>query len=112
MPRVKSWRPRSQSSGWALIIVGGGVGFLFAVVVFTLSVVSFPMLLDRDVGITTAVQTSVRAVLANPITMAAWGLFIAFALLIGSLPFFVGLAVVLPVIGHSAWHLYRKVVER
>ena len=98
-------------SGWGLMIVGCGVGFLFTVVVFTLSVVSFPLLLDRDVGVMTAVGTSVRAVLANPLTMAMWGLIVAGALLIGSLPFFVGLAVVLPVLGHATWHLYRKVVE-
>ncbi len=98
--------------GWALMIVGCGVGFLFAVVVFTLSVVSFPLLLDRDVGVMTAVGTSVRAVFANPLTMAMWGLIVAGALLIGTLPFFVGLAVVLPVLGHATWHLYRKVVER
>jgi uncharacterized membrane protein len=99
-------------SGRALIVVGCGVGLLFAVVVFTVSVVSFPLLLDRDVGITTAVVTSARAVVANPVTMATWGFFVAGALLIGSLPLFVGLAVVLPVLGHSTWHLYRRVVER
>ncbi len=98
-------------SGWALIIVGSGAGFLFAVVVLALSVVSFPMLVDRDVGVTTAVMTSIRAVVANPITMATWGVVVAGALLIGALPFFVGLAVALPVLGHSSWHLYRKVVE-
>jgi uncharacterized membrane protein len=97
-------------SGHALIVVGCGVGFLFAVVVFTVSVVSFPLLLDRDVGVMTAVTTSVRAVIANPVTMAMWGLIVAGALVIGSLPFFVGLAVVLPVLGHSTWHLYRRVV--
>jgi uncharacterized membrane protein len=97
-------------SGWALIIVGCGVGFLFAAVVLSLSVVSFPMLLDRDVSFKTAVHTSVRAVLANPMTMAMWGIIVAGSLVIGSLPFFVGLAVVLPVLGHSTWHLYRKVV--
>jgi hypothetical protein len=58
-----------------------------------------------------ALQTSVRAVLRNPLMMAAWGLFVAVALVVGSLPFFVGLAVVMPVLGHSTWHLYRKVVE-
>ena len=98
-------------SGWTLIIGGGAAGFLFAVVVFTLSVVSFPLLLDRDVGAVTALQTSVRAVLANPKTMAIWGLIVAVTLLIGSLPFFVGLAFVMPVLGHSTWHLYRKAVE-
>ncbi len=99
-------------AGWTLMIVGSGVGFLFAAVVFTLSVVSFPLLLDRDVGVVTAVQTSVRAVLANPMTMALWGFIVAAALLIGSLPVFVGLAVVMPVLGHATWHLYRKVVVR
>lgn len=98
-------------SGWGLIVVGSGVGFLFAVVVFTLSVVSFPLLLDRDVGIMTAVGTSVRAVLASPVTMAIWGFIVAGVLLIASLPLFVGLAVALPVLGHSTWHLYRRVVE-
>jgi uncharacterized membrane protein len=97
-------------SGWALIIVGGGVGFFFAIVSFTLSVVSFPLLLDRNVGVMTAFQTSIRAVLANPMTMAMWGLIVVGCLLIGSLPIFIGLAVALPVLGHSTWHLYRKVV--
>ena len=73
-------------AGWALIIVGNGVGFLFAVLVLTLSVVSFPLLLDRDVGAATAILTSVRAVLANPFTMAVWGLIVAALLAIGSLP--------------------------
>ncbi len=99
-------------AGWALIIVGSGVGFLFAVIVFALSVVSFPMLLDRPVGVVTAVQTSIRAVRANPLTMAIWGLIVAAGLLLGALPLFVGLAVVLPVLGHATWHVYRKVVER
>lgn len=101
----------TTSSGWTLIIVGSGVGFVAAVVVFTLSVVSFPMLLDKNVGVVTAVKTSVRAVLANPVTMGIWGLVVAFLLLLGSLPFFVGLAVVLPTLGHATWHLYRRVVE-
>ncbi len=99
-------------AGWTLIIGGSCVGFLFAVVVLTLSVVSFPLLLDRNVGVMTAMQTSVRAVLANPMTMAIWGFIVAVALLIGSLPLFVGLSVVMPVLGHATWHLYRKVVER
>ena len=101
----------TTSAGWTLIFVGCGVGFLFAVAVLTISVVSFPMLLDKDVDAATAVLTSVRAVLANPMTMAMWGLIVAVSLALGSLPCLVGLAVVLPVLGHSTWHLYRKVVE-
>jgi len=101
----------TTSEGWILIIAGNGIGFLFAVLVLTISVVSFPLLLDRDVGAMVAMHMSVRAVLRNPLMMAAWGLFVAVTLVIGSLPFFVGLAVVLPVLAHSSWHLYRKVVE-
>ena len=97
--------------GWVLIIVGGSVGFFFAVIVFALSVVSFTLLLDRNVGLATAMQTSVQAVLRNPVTMAMWGLIVVGTLLLGSLPLFVGLAVVLPWLGHATWHLYRKVVE-
>ena len=101
----------TTASGWALIIVGSGAGFFFAVVVFALSVVSFPLILDRDVGVMTAMHTSIRAVLANPIAMGMWGLIVVGTLFVGSLPFFVGLCVALPVLGHSTWHLYRKVVE-
>lgn len=97
-------------AGWGLIVVGNLVGFLFAALVLVISVVSFPLLLDRDVGAAVAMLTSVRAVLANPVTMALWGLIVAGLLFLGSLPFFIGLAVVLPVLGHATWHLYRKVV--
>jgi uncharacterized membrane protein len=97
--------------GWTLIVVGNGVGFLFAVVVLMISVVSFPLLLDRNVSARVAILTSLRVVLRNPVTMAMWGLIIAGLLLIGSLLLFIGLAVVMPVLGHSSWHLYRKVVE-
>jgi uncharacterized membrane protein len=79
--------------------------------VFSLSVVSVPLLLDRNVGVVVATLTSVRVVIKNPITMALWGLFVACSLLIGCLAFFCGLAVVMPVLGHSTWHLYRRVVE-
>ncbi len=97
--------------GWWLILVGNGVGFLFAALVLSISVVSFPLLLDRDVGAAEAVRTSVRAVRENPVTMAIWGLIVALSLALGSLPLLVGLAVVVPVLGHSTWHLYREVVE-
>jgi len=104
-------RVLTTPAGWTLIIVGNGVGFLFAAAVLTISVVSFPLLLDRDVGAVVAVLTSVRATLKNPLVIAAWGLIVAALLLLGSLPLFVGLAVVMPVLGHSTWHLYRKLVE-
>jgi len=100
------WTPEGRN----LIITGNAVGFLFAVLAFALSVVSFPLLLDRNVGMAVAIATSVRAILKNPFTMVLWGLIVAFGLLIGSLPLLFGLAVVMPVLGHSTWHLYRKVV--
>ncbi|MGI6856282.1 DUF2189 domain-containing protein [Mesorhizobium sp. 1B3] len=97
--------------GWTLIILGNLIGFLFALVVLSTTVIAFPLLLDRDVGAYAAIETSARAVLANPGPMLLWGLIVAVALLIGSLPILAGLAVVIPVLGHGTWHLYRKVVE-
>jgi uncharacterized membrane protein len=97
--------------GHSLILIGNAVGFLFGVLVLTISVVSFPLLLDRHVGVIEAVWTSVRAVRTNPVAMAAWGLIVAALLAAGSLPFFFALAIVVPVLGHATWHLYRKVVE-
>ncbi len=97
--------------GWNLIVVGTGVGFLFAALVLAISAVSFPLLLDRDVGAAVALLTSIRVVIANPLTMALWGLVVAALLVIGSLPLFLGLTVVMPVLGHATWHLYRKAVE-
>ena len=97
-------------AGWALVAVGVGVGALFAVLVLTISVVSFPLLLDRNVGLYAAVATSVRAVATNPGPMAVWGLIVAGALAVGSIPLLLGLIVVIPVLGHATWHLYRKVV--
>ncbi len=98
-------------AGWHLIVVGNCVGFLFAVVVLSISAVSFPLLLDRDVGAAVALVTSLRTVARNPVTMAVWGLIVALALLVGSLPFFLGLAVIVPILGHATWHLYRMAIE-
>jgi uncharacterized membrane protein len=102
----------TTGAGWALIIIGVAVGFLFALLVLTISVVSFPLLLDRDVGLYAAVLTSIRAVAANPGPMAVWGLIVAGGLVLGSIPVFLGLIIVMPVLGHATWHLYRKVVPR
>lgn len=101
----------NTSSGWNLVVAGTGVGFLFAVLTLTISAVSFPLLLDRDVGAAVALLTSIRVVASNPVTMALWGLIIAALLVIGSVTFFLGLTVVIPVLGHATWHLYRKAVE-
>jgi uncharacterized membrane protein len=101
----------TTSAGWTLIVVGTGVGFLFAVVALMIGAVSFPLLLDRDVGSAVALLTSIRVVVANPLTMALWGLIVAALLVLGSLPFFLGLTVVMPVLGHATWHLYRRAIE-
>jgi uncharacterized membrane protein len=96
--------------GWTLILVGHGVGLLFAMAVFSISVISFPLVLDRPVTAHAAIATSLRAVMVNPVTMAVWAVIIATALMLGSLPLFLGLMVTVPVIAHASWHLYRKVV--
>ncbi|WP_315797500.1 MULTISPECIES: DUF2189 domain-containing protein [unclassified Bradyrhizobium] len=96
--------------GWWLIAVGCGVGFLFALLALCLSVVSFPLMLDRHAGALEAVVTSLRVVAKNPVPVAAWGLIVAVLLVAGTIPFFLGLAVVIPVLGHATWHLYREAI--
>jgi len=98
-------------AGWTLIVVGTGIGFLFAVLALTIGAISFPLLLDRDVGAAVALLTSIRVVRTNPATMALWGFIVAALLVVGSIPFFLGLTVVMPVLGHATWHLYRRAVE-
>lgn len=97
-------------AGWAMIAIGVPLGFVFALVVLMTSVVSFPLLLDRPVGLPVAVVTSVRLARKNPATIALWGLIVVTLLILGSLPLLVGLAVVMPVLGHATWHLYRRAV--
>ncbi len=97
--------------GWAMIVAGTLVGFCFAVVALAVSLVSFPMIIDRHVGVLVAVTTSVRVVRENPVTAAAWGLIVAALLALGSIPALVGLVVVLPILGHATWHLYRRAVS-
>jgi uncharacterized membrane protein len=110
-------------AGWWLIALGVAVGFLFAVIALMATflfaaialmatVVSFPLLIDRDVGLGTAIETSIRATLENPVPVAAWGLVVVGGLILGAIPLLVGLAVVMPVLCHASWHLYRKLVPR
>ena len=97
--------------GWLLLAIGVSVGAVFATVVLAISVVSFPLLLDRNVGLEKAVGTSLRAARLNAVPVAAWGGIVAALLMLGSVPFLLGLAIVLPVLGHATWHLYRKLVS-
>ena len=94
-----------------MIVLGNLAGLVFGTFVFTISAVSFPLILDRHVDIGTAVATSLRAVAKNPVTMAVWAFIIALGLALGISIFFVGLALVLPILGHTTWHLYRKLVR-
>jgi uncharacterized membrane protein len=80
------------------------------VIAFSIGAISFPLLLDRDVGAAIAIRTSVKAVLKNPLVMAGWALIIAAALFAGMATLFVGLAIATPVLGHATWHLYRRLV--
>lgn len=98
-------------AGWEMIALGMGVGFIFAAVVLCISLVSFPMLIDRPVGVPVALATSLAVARRNPGATFAWGLIVALALLIGSIPLFVGLIVILPILGHATWHLYRRAVS-
>lgn len=100
----------STPAGWALIVFGGGMGFIFALVVLSISVVSFPLLLDRHVSVSTAIATSLRAMQVNPGPILAWGFIVAASVVLGMIPVLLGLIVVLPVLGHATWYLYRKVV--
>ncbi|SLN32361.1 hypothetical protein PEL8287_01529 [Roseovarius litorisediminis] len=100
----------TTSAGWMMVILGMGVGFVFACLVLVISMVSFPMLIERRAGLPVAVMTSVQVARDNPRTTAIWGLIVALAMALGSIPLFLGLIVVLPVLGHATWHLYRAAV--
>ncbi|MGC1304039.1 MAG: DUF2189 domain-containing protein [Caulobacteraceae bacterium] len=101
----------NTTEGWTMILVGNLIGLVFAIASLAVSAVSFPMLVDRRAGPLTAAETSLRAVAANPVAFGTWGLIVAGLLVLGSIPLFIGLAVVLPVLGYSTWHLYSRAVE-
>src|SRR6201997_3090325 len=103
-------RVLTTPQGWWLIVVGCGVGFLFALIALCVSVISFPLMLDRHASAGQAMVTSLRVAAKNPVPMAAWGLIVAALLVVGSLPFFLGLAIVIPLLGHATWHLPRAAV--
>ena len=100
-----------SGSGLTFLIVFTLVGAVIAAAVFTISVVSIPMMLDRKVDFITAVLTSITAVKANPAPMALWAGLIVIFTGIGLVTFYLGLAVTLPLIGHASWHAYKDLVE-
>lgn len=98
------------AEGWTMIILGNLIGLGFAAFVLCATVFAFPHLLAQGGGAREAMRLSFRAVRRNPAVIAAWGLIVGVLLFLGSLPLFIGLAVVLPVLGHATWHLYRRAV--
>ena len=97
-------------NGLVMLTFGTLVGAAFATLLFSLTVVSLPMLLDREVDFVTAMLTSFSLVRENPRVMLGWGALIAICLLVAMLPGFLGLFLVLPLFGHASWHLYRRAV--
>ncbi|HTZ69227.1 MAG TPA: DUF2189 domain-containing protein [Acetobacteraceae bacterium] len=97
-------------TGQAMVLLGCAVGFVFAMVAFSLSAISFPLLLDRQVTLAEAIGASLTAVRTSPREMAVWGLTVTGLLVVGAAPFLVGLALVLPILGHATWHLYRRIL--
>ncbi|MCX7341359.1 MAG: DUF2189 domain-containing protein [Hyphomicrobiales bacterium] len=96
--------------GLTFLAIGHIVGAILSAIAFTLTVVSFPLLVDRDLDFITAIITSFRAVAHNPVVMLGWGLCVVVLMIAAIVPLFCGLVVVLPVLGHATWHIYRRVV--
>ncbi|MQY42449.1 DUF2189 domain-containing protein [Epibacterium sp. SM1969] len=96
--------------GQIMAVCGMIIGAGFALVALAMSLVSFQLLLDRRVGLPVAVATSMQLLRKNPRICLIWGALIGTLLVLGSLPFFVGLIIVIPVLGHASWHFYRRAV--
>jgi uncharacterized membrane protein len=96
--------------GWTFLAIGHVVGAILSLVLFSITVVSIPLLLDREADFVTAMITSVKTVISNPVPMIGWGIFVTLAVIVSSIPVFLGLLVTLPVLGHATWHLYKKAV--
>ena len=100
----------TTNEGLLFLAIGNAVGAALSLVLFSLTVVSFPLLLDRDVDFVTAMITSVRAVVTSPLPMIGWAALIVILLAVSAMPYFLGLVVTLPVLGHTTWHLYRRII--
>jgi len=100
----------TTNEGLLFLAIGNAVGAALSLILFSLTVVSFPLLLDRDVDFVTAMITSVRAVVTSPLPMIGWAAIIVLLLAVSAMPWFLGLVVTLPVLGHATWHLYRRIL--
>lgn len=97
--------------GLIMLVIGTIVGAALAALLFAISVVGVPLLLDQDIDVVTAMITSFKATVENREAMIFWGLLIAGAIAIAMLPLFLGMILVFPMLGHASWHIYRKVIE-
>ena len=100
----------TTNEGLLFLAIGNAIGAALSLIMFSLTVVSFPLLLDRDVDFVTAMVTSVRAVVTSPVPMIGWAAVIVVLLAVSAIPYFLGLVVTLPVLGHATWHLYRRII--
>jgi len=100
----------TTNEGLLFLAIGNAIGAALSLILFSLTVVSFPLLLDRDVDFVTAMVTSVRAVVASPVPMIGWAAVVVALLIVSAIPYFLGLVVTLPILGHATWHLYRRIV--
>jgi len=101
----------TTGAGWAMLVIGCTAGFVFAAATLAMMIVSIPLLLDRHVGVGVAIATSLELTRKNPMTVTAWGFIVAAFLIVGTIPLFLGLILVFPILGHATWHLYRRSVE-
>lgn len=99
------------TNGLAMIGFGTLVGAVFSTMIFAFSVIGMPMLLDRDVDFVTAMIASVGEVVKTPIIYLFWGAFIGAITLVALVPMFMGLFIVMPILGHATWHLYKLVTD-
>nr|WP_281501850.1 DUF2189 domain-containing protein [Aliiroseovarius sp. F20344] len=97
--------------GWTFLAIGTGAGAVLSAVLFSVTVVAMPMLMDREVDFVTAMLTSVRVVTENPVTMLTWAAIISVTMLVSLLPAFLGLIFTLPILGHTTWHLYQRAIS-
>ncbi len=99
-----------SAGGVSMLLIGSIIGGLVALFLFSITVISLPMLLDREVDFVTAMITSVETVRRNAKVMLSWAAIIAGLLIAAMIPAFLGLFIVLPVLGHATWHLYRRAI--
>lgn len=101
----------TTAEGRRMIAIGIPVGAAFSAAAMAIGLVTVPLLLDRDIGVPAAIATSIKVMAQNPVVTGIWGGFIALSLALASIPLLLGLVVVMPVLGHASWHLYRRAVD-